>query len=264
LMPVYPRWSVQVLSPAQFLPWLVFGALAAWMWRCRAGWGRHAILGAGFFAVNLAPVLGFAPMAYLRIAWVSDHLAYLSLAAAAAAALALGSRNYAGVFRDDETFWAYAAARNPEAWIAHSNLGLAIYRRGLVPEAVSHYREALRLKPDFDAAHVNLGNALARSGREAEAAAEFNEAIRLRPDNTDARTNLGNLALAAGRYGEAVGQYEAVLRIRPSDADVLRSCAEARYRNGNVLGNAGRVREAASEYAKALRLWPGFAQAHAN
>jgi tetratricopeptide (TPR) repeat protein len=291
LMPVYPRWSVQPLSPAQFLPWLVFGALAAWMWRYRAGWGRHALLGAGFFVVNLAPVLGFAPMAYLRISWVSDHLAYLSLAgaaglaaaglgvwlrrarsaaavwcfaAAAAAALALGSRIYAGAFRDDETFWAYAAARNPEAWIAHSNLGLAMYGRGLVPEAVSHYREALRLKPDFDAARVNLGNALAHSGREAEAAAEFNEAIRLRPDNTDARTGLGNLALAAGRNGEAVEQYEAVLRIRPSDADVLRSCAEAHYRNGNALGNAGRVREAASEYAAALRLWPGFAQAHAN
>jgi tetratricopeptide (TPR) repeat protein len=292
LMPVYPRWNMQALSPAQFLPWPVFGALAAWMWRHRAGWGRHAILGAGFIALNLAPVLGFAPMAFLRISWVSDHLAYISLAgaaglgaagfglwlnraarsaaaawcvaAAALVALALGSRNYAGAFKDDETFWAYALARNPEAWIAHNNLGLALYGRGMVPEAVSHYREALRLKPDFDAAHVNLGNALARSGKKTEAAAEFKEAIRLRPDNTDARTDLGNLYLAAGRYGDAAGQYEAVLRTRPSDANILRSCAEAHYRNGNALGNAGRVADAASEYAEALRLWPGFAQARAN
>ncbi|HXQ81629.1 MAG TPA: tetratricopeptide repeat protein [Opitutaceae bacterium] len=291
LMPVYPRWNLAAPSPALFLPWIVLGALAAWMWRYRSGWGRHALFGAGFFALNLAPVLGFVPMAYLRISWVADHLAYIALAgaaglaaaglglwlgrarhaaavwsvaAAAAAALALASRNYAGVFRDDETFWTYAAARNPEAWIAQNNLGLALYGRDLVPEAVSHYREALRLKPDFDAAHVNLGNALARSGRSPEAAAEYNEAIRLRPDNTDARTDLGNLALAAGRYAEAADQYEAVLRIRPSDPLVLRSCAEAHYRSGSALGNAGRVREAASEYEEALRLWPAFAQARAN
>lgn len=290
VMPVYPRWGASA-SPAQFLPWLAFGALAAWMWRCRAGWGRHAMLGLGFIALNLAPVLGLVPMAYMRISWVADHLAYIALAgaaglsaagldlwlarsrrapavwliaAAAAAALAFGSRTYARVFKDDETFWTYAAARNPGAWIAHDNLGLALYARGLVPEAVRHYEEALRLKPDFDAAHVNLGNALARSGRNPGAEAQFKEAIRLRPDNTDALTDLGNIELAEGRYGEAVAQYVEVLRIRPSDSEVLRSCAEARYRSGIALGNAGRVREAASEFAEALRLWPDFAQARAN
>ena len=290
LMPVYPRW-VPAASPVEFVPWLAFGALAAWMWRRRAGWGRHALLGSGFIVLNLAPVLGLAPMAYLRISWVADHLAYIALAGiaglaaagldlwlararrpsaawlvagAAAAALAVGSRAYAGIFRDDETFWAYAAKQNPQAWIAHSNLGLALYARGRVPEAVGHYREALRLKPDYDAAHVNLGNALARSGRSAEAQAQFREALRLRPDNTDALTDLGNLALADGRYGEAVAQYEAVLRIRPADPEVRRSCAEAHYRGANALGNSGNVREAAREYGEALRLWPDFAQARAN
>ena len=290
LMPVYPRWGA-ASPPALLLPWLALAALAAWMWRNRAGWGRHALLGAGFIALNLAPVLGLVPMAYLRISWVADHLAYIALAGAAglsaagldlwlgsrrwapaawpvaalaAAALAVGSRSYAGVFRDDETFWAYAAARNPGAWIAHGNLGLDLYGRGLVPEAIAHYREALRLKPDYDAAHVNLGNALARSGGDPEAEAEFREALRIRPDNTDARTDLGNLALAAGRYGEAVAQYTEVLRLRPGDPDASRSCAEAHYRSANALANAGRVREAEPEYAEALRLWPGFAQARAN
>ena len=291
LMPVYPRWNIAAATPVQFLPWVLLGALAAWMWRCRAGWGRHALLGTGFIALNLAPVLGLVPMAYLRISWVADHLAYIALVGAAGlaaaglglclgrarsaaavwsvafmalAALACASRNYAGVFTDDETFWAFAAARNPEAWIAHNNLGLDMYGRGLVPEAVSHYREALRLKPDFDAAHVNLGNALARSGKAADAAAEFNEAIRLRPDNTDARTDLGNLALAAGRYDEAIEQYEAVMRIRPSDPVAPVSCAEAHYRKANAYGNAGRVGDAASEYSQALRLRPNFRQARAN
>lgn len=291
LMPIYPRWSMAPSWPGQFLPWAFIGAVAAWMWRRRGGWGRHGLLGLGFIALNLAPVIGLVPMAFLRLSWVSDHLAYIALAGAAGlaaagfdlglgrarsaaaawclaasalAALACASRNYAGIFRDDETFWAYAADANPAAWIAHNDLGLDMYHRRLVPEAVAHFREALRLKPDFDAAHVNLGNALARSGRAGEAAAEFNEAIRLRPDNTDAMTDLGNLDAGAGRYDEAIAQYEAVLRIRQSDIVVSVSCAEAHYHKGNALGNAGRVGDAESEYREALRLWPNFRVARAN
>jgi tetratricopeptide (TPR) repeat protein len=291
LMPVYPRWGIEPQSPVDFLPWLLLAAGAAWMWSRRLGWGRHAILGLGFFAINLVPVLGIAPMAYLRLSWVADHLAYISLAGAAglaaagfdcwartppwrpwawsaaavaAAALAGASRVYAGVFQGDEGFWAYAAERNPLAWIAHGNLGLALYQRGDLAEATRQYREALRLKPDFEAAHVNLGNALARGGKSSEAAGEYKQALRARPDDTDALTDLGNLALAAGRFGEAADRYEAVLRLRPADPAALRNCAEAHYRDANALGNAGKVAEAASEYRQALLLWPQFVQARAN
>ena len=40
------------------------------------------MFGLGWFGLNLVPVLGLVPMAYLRIAWVADHFAYLSLAGA--------------------------------------------------------------------------------------------------------------------------------------------------------------------------------------
>jgi tetratricopeptide (TPR) repeat protein len=290
LMPVYPRWEAAVGGWNLWLPWLALGALAAWAWRRREGWGRHALLGMGFFALNLVPVLGLVPMAYLRLSWVADHFAYVSLvaaaglaaagmgrlaawvrapaawavAAAAVAALTLESHGRAAIFRSDETFWAFAAARNPGAGIAHGNLGLALYGRGDVEGAIAQYREALRINPGDDAAHVNLGNALARTGRPIEAAAEFGEAIRVRPDDTDARTDLGNLALAAGRFGDAVEQYEGVLRLRPADQEVLRSCAEAHYRRGNQLGNDGRLGDAVADYCEALRLWPAFVQARAN
>jgi tetratricopeptide (TPR) repeat protein len=291
LMPVYPRWDAAAGGGWLWLAWTAAGLLVAWAWRRRGGWGRHALLGAGFFALNLVPVLGLVPMAYLRISWVADHFAYISLAAAAGlaaagmdrllvsvrwpatawcaaaavlAAFALESRGLAAVYTGDESFWAFAAARNPGAWIAHDNLGLALYGRGDVDGAIAQYREALRINPGDDAVHVNLGNALARTGRPLEAQAEYREAIRIRPDDTDARTDLGNLALSAGRFADAVREYEGVLRLRPSDREVLRACAEARYRSGNQLGNAGRLAEAAAAYSEALRLWPELVQARAN
>jgi tetratricopeptide (TPR) repeat protein len=291
LMPAYPRWDAAAPGAWFWLTWLAVAILAAWAWRSRGGWGRHALLGAGFFALNLVPVLGLVPMAYLRISWVADHFAYISLAAAAGlaaagmdlllvwvkwpatawcaaaavlAALALESRGLAAVYTGDESFWAFAAARNPGAWIAHDNLGLALYGRGDDGGAIAQYREALQINPGDDAVHVNLGNALARTGRPLEAQAEFREAIRIRPDDTDARTDLGNLAFSAGRFADAVREYEGVLRLRPADREVRRACAEAHYRSGNELGNAGRLAEAVAEYSQALRLWPDFVQARAN
>jgi Flp pilus assembly protein TadD len=61
---------------------------------------------------------------------------------------------------------------------------------GRLEEAVPHYREALRLKPDFVLAYNNLGLALQRTGRFEEAITNFKEALRLRPNNADINANL--------------------------------------------------------------------------
>ncbi|HEY4361146.1 MAG TPA: tetratricopeptide repeat protein [Bryobacteraceae bacterium] len=59
---------------------------------------------------------------------------------------------------------------------AHEVLGGLLEADGKVPEAVSHYREALRLRPDFGKAHLDLGAVLARQGDRTRAAAEFRAA----------------------------------------------------------------------------------------
>ena len=216
LIPHYPRWNVTRPSPA-LLPWATFAALGGGLWAKRASWGRGVLFGLGSFAVNLLPVLGFIPMAYLRISGVADHFAYVSLAAAAglvagvgawvgpfapgsrgtalgrilggslvalvAGALAIQSHRYAEIFRSDEAFWSYTVEHNPGAWMAQNDLGLALVMNhsDRLPEAMGHYEAALRLKPDYDAAHVNLGNALVQSGRSEEAIGHYEKAVQLKP-----------------------------------------------------------------------------------
>ena len=63
-----------------------------------------------------------------------------------------------------------ADAKQP---LAHEFLGVLLEAEGKIPEAISHYQEAVRLRPDFGKAHAELGAVLTRMGDRAGAAAEF-------------------------------------------------------------------------------------------
>ena len=66
-----------------------------------------------------------------------------------------------------------AEARQP---LAHEALGQLLEADGKISEAVSHYKEAIRLQPDFGKVRLELGTVLARKGDRGAAAAEFRAA----------------------------------------------------------------------------------------
>ena len=65
---------------------------------------------------------------------------------------------------------------DPNQPLAHDVLGGLLETGGRIPDAISHYREALRLQPDFGKAHLDLGAALLRTRDRAGAAEEFRAA----------------------------------------------------------------------------------------
>jgi tetratricopeptide (TPR) repeat protein len=90
-------------------------------------------------------------------------------------------------------------------------LGVALVNAGRLQEAIEHYEQALRLKPDYVEAHNNLGAALANAGRLQEAIEHYQQALRLKPDFTNAYYNL---ALAYDRMqqsSEAIGAAQKAL-----------------------------------------------------
>ncbi len=62
--------------------------------------------------------------------------------------------------------------------------------QGKLDEAVSSFRRALALKPDFAEAHSNLGSALKDQGKLDEAVASFRQALIVKPDFAAAHSNL--------------------------------------------------------------------------
>ena len=169
MLPIYPKWPVDPSSPIDFLPWLVMAGMVAWLGSKRATWGRHALLGLGFFLINLLPFIGFNSVTYMGFTWVMDHFLYIpmigligltiaaleniesripspqrpwlaGITAAVLALLAWQSEVYAGMFGSPEKLWSYTAERNPSAWLAYNNLGNAYFETGRVPEAIAAYQ----------------------------------------------------------------------------------------------------------------------------
>jgi tetratricopeptide (TPR) repeat protein len=286
LLPVYPLWPVDYTSPLAYLPWLVLAVVISWLWSKKEIWGRHALLGLGFFLINLAPCPGFLPAPNMGYAWVMDHFLYLpiigliGLAVAALeqlsaripdsfrlgaigiivlmmAALGWESRGYAGLYVNQETLWTYTLQRNPEAWPAYNNLGNVLLQEGRVSEAIERCNQALKIRPDYAEAHNNLGVALIETGHAQEAIEQGEEALKIKPNYAEAHSTVGNALLHLGRNQEAMDQFEQALQIKPNSA-------EAHNNLGNALMHAGRIPEAIEQFDQALKIKPDYAEPHVN
>jgi tetratricopeptide (TPR) repeat protein len=101
---------------------------------------------------------------------------------------------------------------------AQNNLGGVLAETGKIEEAIAHYQQALRIKPDYADAHNNLGVALMGQGRVQEAIGHFEQALRIKPDYAEAHVNLGNALALGGRTPEAIEHYQQALKLRPDFA----------------------------------------------
>ena len=186
---------------------------------------------------------------------------------------------------------AKAVARNDRAPEWHYNCAFALAEAGRTKDAISHYRMAIGLKPDYPEALMNLGNLFkadrqpdqaiacyrqvmalrpgaieacynlanvwAEQGEWDKAADAYGQALALKPDFAEAHTNLGIVLSAQGQQAEAVARHQRALALNPN-------LIEAYVNLGKVFAAEGRPREAAGHYRQAIARNPSYAQAHNN
>jgi tetratricopeptide (TPR) repeat protein len=217
---IYPRWHIDAHSPAQWiwpiLAMLVIGVL----WAARKQIGRGPLTAVLIFAGSLFPLLGFMNGYFMRYSFVCDHWAYLpslSLIALGAALVIRLSDYFHGqralyaslplvlltfgiltwrhneIFSDAETLYRRTLARNPDADLAHNNLGLLLFRAGEPEEAIEHFERALQIRPGSAHAHNNLANAYRVIGRPRQAAEHYEISLKLEPGNANTCNNLALL-----------------------------------------------------------------------
>jgi len=65
---------------------------------------------------------------------------------------------------------------------AYNNIGVALLDQGYPEEAITHFREALRIKPNFQQAHFSLCMAYLMTGRQDLALEEYKTLKTINPN----------------------------------------------------------------------------------
>src|SRR6266487_554006 len=240
---IYPRWNI---SPQHLLDytWLLAGiVLCAAIYFVRRYVGRSAEVAAAFFVATLSPVLGFIMLFTFRYTFVADHYQYLacigpialfsagvvslagvfkqyrafilSTALVVVATLAALTWRQAAMYGDIETLWRTTLARNPECWMAHTNLGIVLLQKGELDDGIAQYRATLEMQPDSWDAEYNLVTALVGKGNVDEAILHCERAVAMQPNDPDSQVSLGDALLAKKQIDEAISHYQKATAIRP-------------------------------------------------
>jgi len=127
--------------------------------------------------------------------------------------------------------------------------GNEFFRENKFEEAISLYRSALEIKPDFVRGFNNLGMALRRQGKLEEAVEQYRTAIKIKPGYGFGFVNLGVVLKQLGRLDEAIRAYQRAIEINPNDPDG--------YNNlGAAFRRKGMFEQAVDQYKRAIDLNP--------
>jgi tetratricopeptide (TPR) repeat protein len=84
------------------------------------------------------------------------------------------------------------------------------------PKAISHYKKATELAPDYSTAFNILGYAYRQNEQFAEAEAAFKKYIQLIPNDPNPYDSYAELLLKIGRFDESIVQYKKALEVNQS------------------------------------------------
>jgi protein O-mannosyl-transferase len=236
---VYPRWQVNPSVWWQSIyPLATLLLLAALIWL--SGRRRGPLAAMLFYVGTLFPVLGFINVYPFRYSFVADHFQYLAglgiivpfsagialllrrlprlsprsgsvLCTALPATLFILTWRQCGMYIDASTLWQTTIERNPQAWMAHENLGALYLESGRLEDAIEQFYKTLAIKADDASAEANLGNVFLQMGQLDEAIIYYEKALELKTDSAEVQYNLGNAFLRKGEFDEAVSHYKRAL-----------------------------------------------------
>jgi tetratricopeptide (TPR) repeat protein len=159
--------------------------------------------------------------------WRHQVFVLFALATAAILICIPVTRLQIGYWKNSEILFQYASVVIKNNWEAHTRLGLVFSKEGRLDEAISQYREALRLKPNNADAHYDLANALCRKKLWDEAIGQYREDLQLSPDDPEGHNNLGVVFFQKGNLNEAITQFQEALRLKPDYANAQKNLAAA-------------------------------------
>lgn len=281
LMFVYPRWQPDIGDWVQVLYPLGVIAVAATLWFARFRIGRGPLVGALCYGGTLFPALSFFDVYFMRFSFVANHFSYLSsmalialvvavvhsaiervriawsgpiVAAIVIAALSGMTWSHSRAFLDEESLWTDTIEKNPDAWVAHNNLGSIFLDRGDADAAVRHYKAALAVNPNFFESHHSLMKIFHSAGDLDRALIHGRRALNLAAmgrDKMALHNNIAQLLEQSGDPRSAMEHYRAAMLIDPERV-------ELQFNYASALEAGGLSSDALRHFENANRLKPDW------
>jgi len=259
-MPIYPKWPVDPTHWASYLPWVVIILGLAFLWSKRPTWGRHALLGVGFFLIMLSPFFDLHYISYMNATWILDHSLYIpiiglvGLVAAASeriqdqlpasvrpwsvgvvvvavVLLTLQSHAYASRFTDEGTLCRYNLRFNESEGL-RNNLGCFLEQAGYLDLAHREFDRAIADNPSFGITYSNLAGIYLQTHQADKAIEAYYKCVACAPEKPESHAALADTLFDAGRMPEALEQYQAAADLNLKPARMYCRIGEALFAEG--------------------------------
>lgn len=169
--------------------------------------------------------------------------------------LAWGTISRNAVWQDEARLWQDVVTKNPHSYWARNSLGMAYMRSGELSEAVSNFKEALKLKPDHIPTMINMSVAMAGQGNTGEAQRLLAKVLDFNPKDFEALYNLGLMLASDQRLEDAERYFQRAVEIRPW-------AHQANIAMGRLRLTQGRLDDAGRFAKKAVKADPRSAEGH--
>ncbi len=287
----YPKWNIDPTQFTLYLPLFSLLIVAGILfWKYRDGWGKHIFLGLGSFLVALFPVLGFFNNAWTQFSFVADHWVHLP----SVSVLILGtqgmlwccqvieSKGFASplavkavvwsvvflilgaltwqqtrLYDSHQTLWQGTLEHNPDAWIAHQELGREALEAEKYQQALQFFNTTLTYKKNHIHTYNNRGVTYIHLDQYDQAIEDFTRALQINPEFEEAYHNRGFAFAYLQKYEQAMQDYNNALRYNAN-------YVAAYYNRGNLYGLLKQYKKAIADYDAALQINPNYAQVYQN
>ena len=218
-----------------------------------------------FYAIPLAPVLGFAQSGLQLVADRYSYIACMALSVLAGAGLyqlidhllrrwrvsmatgvvagvslvplfVLGALTWRqnAVWQDTNSLWAHAVKVDSTNRRAHYNLGVEFAKREEYDRAIELFEHVLRLDPKHASAYGSLGHVRQQQGHTLEAIEHFQKALKIIWEQPKIHRWLGAALQDVGRMEEAVHHFNEAARLDPDRSMARRSFGMALVAQGRI------------------------------
>jgi protein O-mannosyl-transferase len=180
--------------------------------------GQQAAADRHMYLPLLVPAIGMAAAAVsIWQAGRNARAAVMVTALGTTVVLSILTVHQARIWHDSATLWEWVIEKQPNAAMAHYNLGEYLREKGDLDRAGQCWQRAAEIEPSFSWPLNQLGNLAALRGKLDEARSYYERATRVNMYDAEAQLNFATLLEDQGQVVEARAHYEIFLRVAPPE-----------------------------------------------